>query len=55
MHLSVGDVATARSFYIDALGFDATATLGDQALFVSAGGYCSSYAPRSTAAPESLG
>ncbi|MFB8146154.1 VOC family protein [Microbacterium sp. NPDC056003] len=39
VHLSVGDVATARSFYIDALGFDATATLGDQALFVSAGGY----------------
>jgi catechol 2,3-dioxygenase len=39
VHLSVGDVATARSFYVDALGFDATATLGDQALFVSAGGY----------------
>lgn len=39
VHLSVGDVATARAFYIDALGFDATASLGDQALFVSAGGY----------------
>ena len=39
VHLSVGDVATARSFYVDALGFDATASLGDQALFVSAGGY----------------
>ncbi|WP_417563352.1 VOC family protein [Microbacterium sp.] len=39
VHLSVGDVATARAFYVDALGFDATATLGNQALFVSAGGY----------------
>jgi len=39
VHLSVGDVATARAFYVDALGFDTTASLGDQALFVSAGGY----------------
>ena len=39
VHLSVGDIATARAFYVDALGFDATATLGNQALFVSAGGY----------------
>ncbi|MFE6996813.1 VOC family protein [Microbacterium sp. NPDC057659] len=39
VHLSVGDVATARSFYVDALGFDATASLGTSALFVSAGGY----------------
>ena len=39
MHLSVGDVATARAFYVDALGFDTTATLGNTALFVSAGGY----------------
>jgi catechol 2,3-dioxygenase len=39
VHLSVGDVATARSFYVDALGFDETATLGNQAVFVSAGGY----------------
>ncbi|MFB9644608.1 VOC family protein [Microbacterium terregens] len=39
VHLSVGDVATARAFYIDALGFDATLSMGDQALFVSAGGY----------------
>ncbi len=39
VHLSVGDVATARAFYVDALGFDETATLGDQAVFVSAGGY----------------
>lgn len=39
VHLSVGDVATARDFYVRRLGFDATATLGDQALFVSAGGY----------------
>lgn len=39
VHLSVGDVATARAFYVDALGFDTTATLGNTALFVSAGGY----------------
>ena len=39
VHLSVGDVATARSFYVDALGFDETARLGNQAVFVSAGGY----------------
>ncbi|WP_229384863.1 VOC family protein [Microbacterium allomyrinae] len=39
VHLSVGDVATARAFYVDALGFDETASLGSQAVFVSAGGY----------------
>jgi catechol 2,3-dioxygenase len=39
VHLSVGDVQTAREFYVDRLGFDTTAQLGGQALFVSAGGY----------------
>ena len=39
VHLSVGDVDTARAFYVDRLGFATTAALGDQALFVSAGGY----------------
>lgn len=39
VHLSVGDVDTARSFYVDTLGFDITAELGGSALFVSAGGY----------------
>ncbi len=39
VHLSVGDVANAREFYVDRLGFETTATLGDSALFVSAGGY----------------
>ncbi len=39
VHLSVGDVATAREFYVDRLGFETTATFGPQALFVSAGGY----------------
>ncbi|WP_255252760.1 VOC family protein [Curtobacterium sp. 'Ferrero'] len=38
VHLSVGDVGTAREFYVDRLGFDATAGWGE-ALFVSAGGY----------------
>ncbi len=39
VHLSVGDTATAREFYVDRLGFEATAQLGGQALFVSAGKY----------------
>ena len=30
---------TARAFYVDALGFDETASLGGSAVFVSAGGY----------------
>jgi catechol 2,3-dioxygenase len=39
VHLSVGDTASARAFYVDQLGFDATASIGGSALFVSAGGY----------------
>lgn len=39
VHLSVGDVATAREFYVNRLGFEATANFGPSALFVSAGGY----------------
>ncbi|MFC6421684.1 VOC family protein [Ornithinimicrobium tianjinense] len=39
VHLSVGDTASAKEFYVDRLGFDTTATVGNQALFVSAGGY----------------
>ncbi|WP_448072912.1 VOC family protein [Georgenia yuyongxinii] len=39
VHLQVGDVATARDFYVRKLGFEETAILGNQALFVSAGGY----------------
>jgi len=39
VHLSVGDVASARAFYVDKLGFETTATFGPSALFVSAGGY----------------
>ena len=39
VHLQVGDVETARQFYVNSLGFDETTALGDQALFVSAGGY----------------
>ena len=39
VHLQVGDVPTARAFYVDALGFAETASIGDSALFVSAGGY----------------
>jgi len=38
VHLQVGDVPSARAFYVDALGFEATAQWHG-ALFVSAGGY----------------
>jgi len=39
VHLQVGDVPTARQFYVDTLGFNETLNMGNQALFVSAGGY----------------
>ncbi|MCY0905504.1 VOC family protein [Arthrobacter sp. H14-L1] len=39
VHLQVGEVRLAREFYVETLGFEQTALLGDQALFVSAGGY----------------
>ncbi|MGO1509454.1 MAG: VOC family protein [Actinomycetales bacterium] len=39
VHLQVGDTATARRFYVDTLGFEATFEIPGQALFVSAGGY----------------
>ncbi|MFA5606931.1 MAG: VOC family protein [Leucobacter sp.] len=39
VHLQVGDVATARAFYADALGFEPTVTDYPGALFASAGGY----------------
>ena len=39
VHLSVGDIPSARQFYVHELGFETTAELGPQALFVSAGKY----------------
>ncbi|WP_051259334.1 VOC family protein [Schaalia suimastitidis] len=39
VHLQVGDTKTAHAFYVDTLGFDLTARLGNSAIFVSAGGY----------------
>ena len=39
VHLQVGDVPTAQSFYVDTLGFEKTAGWHGQALFVSAGRY----------------
>ncbi|HWS58181.1 MAG TPA: VOC family protein [Actinotalea sp.] len=38
VHLQVGDIPTARGFYVDTLGFTPTFSMGS-ALFVSAGGY----------------
>lgn len=39
VHLQVGDVETARRFYIDTLGFETTVGSHPGALFASAGGY----------------
>ncbi|GAA1212901.1 VOC family protein [Rhodoglobus aureus] len=39
VHLQVGDVATARDFYVNQLGFEATTEIPGSAVFVSAGGY----------------
>lgn len=39
VHLQVGDVETAREFYVNQLGFESTIEIPNQALFVSAGGY----------------
>jgi catechol 2,3-dioxygenase len=39
VHLKVGDIPTAKRFYVDTLGFETTFEYGSQALFVSAGGY----------------
>ncbi|MFJ6271537.1 VOC family protein [Pseudarthrobacter oxydans] len=39
VHLQVGDVQTARDFYVGTLGFEKTAGWHGQALFVSAGRY----------------
>jgi catechol 2,3-dioxygenase len=39
VHLQVGDIATARAFYVDALGFETTVASYPGALFAAAGGY----------------
>jgi len=39
VHLQVGDLQTARAFYVDAVGFEATQGSYPGALFASAGGY----------------
>lgn len=39
VHLQVGDIATAREFYVGALGFETTQSGYPGALFASAGGY----------------
>lgn len=38
VHLQVGDLSTARDFYVDALGFEVMSDVGS-ALFIAAGGY----------------
>lgn len=39
VHLKVSDLDRALAFYRDLLGFELTTTYGEQAAFVSAGGY----------------
>lgn len=39
IHLKVSDIDKALKFYRDLLGFEITERLGDQAVFLSAGGY----------------
>lgn len=39
VHLKVSDLDRALEFYRDLLGFELTTTYGDQAAFLSAGGY----------------
>ncbi len=39
VHLQVGDIPTARAFYVDALGFETTVGSYPGALFAAAGGY----------------
>jgi catechol 2,3-dioxygenase len=39
VHLQVADIPTTETFYTDVLGLDLQARYGDQASFLSAGGY----------------
>ena len=39
VHLKVSDLDRALGFYVGVLGFDVTLRFGDQAAFISAGGY----------------
>ena len=39
VHLQVGDIDSAREFYVKRLGFETTIEMPGSALFVSAGGY----------------
>lgn len=39
VHLKVSDIDKALSFYVDLLGFQVTQKLGNDAAFISAGGY----------------
>jgi catechol 2,3-dioxygenase len=39
VHLKVADIDRALAFYCDVLGFGVMARMGDQAAFISAGGY----------------
>ncbi len=39
IHLKVADLDRALAFYVGVLGFELTTRMGDQAAFISAGGY----------------
>ena len=39
VHLKTADIQRIHDFYVGVLGFDVVTQMGDQALFLSAGGY----------------
>jgi len=39
VHLKTADIDRIKRFYVDVLGFDVIFRMGDDALFISAGGY----------------
>src|SRR6202165_4220753 len=39
VHLKTADIERIKQFYVDVLGFDVIFRMGDDALFISAGGY----------------
>ncbi len=39
VHLKTADIQRIHDFYVGVLGFDVVTRIGDQALFLSAGGY----------------
>jgi catechol 2,3-dioxygenase len=54
VHLHVGDIDSARSFYHDGLGFDITVSTYPGALFMAAGGYHHHLGVNTWAGPQAV-